>query len=124
MSHKLLGEPTQRQSQVQQSSATADIDNDQTDELVVNQNNNTTTDTTSIKHHVDKLFVHYTYEKRFESFKRDMHHLYDDIFGPTTANEAKLIVGNRNRRDAKNELIRKRPNKNLLRDIFPESKSS
>jgi hypothetical protein len=120
MHHKLSGEPTPRQSQVQQSSATADVDNDQTDQ----QNNNDTTTTTTTKYNVDKLFVHYTHEKRFEPFKREMHHLYDDIFGPTPAMEAKLIVGTRNRRDAKNELIRKRPKKNLLRDIFTQRKYS
>ncbi|CAF1477700.1 unnamed protein product [Didymodactylos carnosus] len=92
------------------------MDNDQTDE----QNNNDITTTTTTKHNVDKLFVHYTHEKRFEPFKRDMHHLYDDIFRTTPAVEAKLIVGIRNRRDTKNELICKRPNKNILRDIFTQ----
>jgi hypothetical protein len=120
MRHKLLGEPTSRRSQLQQSSATADMDNDQTDE----QNNNDTTTTTTTKHNVDKLFVHYTHEKRFEPFKRDMHHQYDDIFGHTPAMEAKLIVGTRNRRNATNELIRKRPKKTLLRDIFTQRKYS
>jgi hypothetical protein len=89
---------------VQQSSSTANLDNEQTDEQV-NPNNNDLIN----KHNQDKLLVHYTHEKRFESFKRDMHRLYNDTFGPTPGADAKLIVGTRNRRDSQNELIRKRP---------------
>ena len=37
--------------------------------------------------------------------------------------QTKLIVGNRNRRDAQNELIRKRPKKTLLRNTITQSKS-
>ena len=40
-----------------------------------------------------------------------MHQVYEDIFKNTPAMDVKIIVGNRNRRDAKNELIRKRPPK-------------
>ena len=98
MRHRVLGEPTPRQTQVQQSSATADIDNDQTDEQV-DQNNNAK----AIRPQVDILSVHYTHEKRFQSFKRDMHHLHNNIFGLTPAAEAKLTVGTSNRRDSTNE---------------------
>ncbi|CAF1379646.1 unnamed protein product [Adineta steineri] len=38
----------------------------------------------------------------------------DNVFKNTPAMDLKLIVGNRNRRDAKNELIRKRPKRSLL----------
>ena len=38
-----------------------------------------------------------------------MHHAYADVFQNTPAMQIKLTVGNRNRRDAQNELIRKRP---------------
>ncbi len=51
-----------------------------------------------------------------------MHHVYADIFQNTLAMNAKIIVGNRNRRDAKNELIRKRPTKRLLQNKPNHSK--
>ncbi|CAF5028565.1 unnamed protein product, partial [Rotaria magnacalcarata] len=78
---KILNLPTPRQSQVSISAATADIDNDQTDEP---QNEPTTTAATAAtttlvernkKEHAcgNKLIVHYTHEKRFQTFKSDMH---------------------------------------------------
>jgi hypothetical protein len=70
----------------------------------------------------EKLFVHYKHEKRFQSCKRDMHRVYEDVFKNIPAMYAKLIVGNRNRRDAKNELIRKRPKKALLNNTITKSK--
>ena len=68
------------------------------------------------------LIIHYTHEKRFQSFKRDIHQNYDNVFKHKPAMELKLIVGNRNRRDAKNELIRKRPTKRLLQNKTTHSK--
>jgi hypothetical protein len=43
MREKLLGQPAHRQSQVALSAATADIDNDQTDEQITEKEKNTTT---------------------------------------------------------------------------------
>jgi hypothetical protein len=51
-----------------------------------------------------------------------MHRVYEDVFKNTPAMYAKLIVGNRNRRDAKNELIRKRPKKTLFNNTITKSK--
>ncbi|CAF4306645.1 unnamed protein product, partial [Rotaria magnacalcarata] len=45
-----------------------------------------------------------------------MHQLYHDTFKDTPAMYTKLIVGNRIRRQAHNKLIRKRPNKALLKN--------
>ncbi|CAF4940347.1 unnamed protein product [Rotaria magnacalcarata] len=120
MHNKILNLPTARQSQVSISAATADIDNDQTDEP---QNEPTTTTTTTTtaqerkkKEHTrgNKLIVHYTHEKRFQTFKSDMHQVYDNTFKDTPAADVKLIVGNKNRRPAKKELICKRPKQSLL----------
>jgi hypothetical protein len=36
-----------------------------------------------------------------------MHHVYENVFKNTPAMDLKLIVGNQNRRDATNELVRK-----------------
>ncbi len=72
----------------------------------------------------DKLFVHYKHEHRFQSLKRDIHHVDEDVFQNTPAMQTKLIVGNRNRRDTQNELIRKRPKNTLLRNTMTQSKST
>jgi hypothetical protein len=121
--HKIIGQPTARQSQVAMSitTATGNIDFDQL---------NSTEDTESLgsnkkstkKPYGNKILFHYTHEKRFQSFKRDMHKIYEDTFQNTYAMEVKIIVGNRNRRDTKNELIRKRPKRAILQNKPMESK--
>ncbi|CAF1540598.1 unnamed protein product [Adineta steineri] len=113
--HEILDQPTPSQSQAASRAATADVDNDQTD---------VTEETTSRESvekiqkkpisYADRLFLHYTHEKRFEPFKRNMHRVYQNVFKNTPAMDLKLIVDNRNRRKAKNELIRKRPKRSLL----------
>jgi hypothetical protein len=72
----------------------------------------------------NKIIAHYTYEKRFHSFKRDMHRIYDDTFQNKTDKDIKLIIGNRNHRDAKKELIGKRAKKFLLKNKTLKSKFS
>ncbi|CAM4823276.1 unnamed protein product, partial [Rotaria magnacalcarata] len=64
----------------------------------------------------ETFFTHFTHEKRFETCKRDIHRVYNHAFKDTPAMYTKQIVGNRNRRSAQNELIRKRPNKTLLQN--------
>jgi hypothetical protein len=118
MRNKILGLPTARQSQVALSATIANIDNDQTDENPVETSKPTTEIDNKQKHYGNKQFVHYTHEQRFNSFKRDMHQVYEDIFKDTPGMDAKIIVGNRNRRDAKNELIRKRPPKRLVKNSY------
>ena len=68
---KINNELTPRQSQVAQSAAKADMDNDQT-----NDNPRASEATTTAKKsesYGNKLFIHYTHEKRFRSMKRDLH---------------------------------------------------
>ncbi|CAF3401150.1 unnamed protein product [Rotaria socialis] len=116
MRNKILDLPTARQSQVSISAATADIDNDQTDEPQKEPATTTTIHELNKKEHTpaNKLIVHYTHEKRFQTFKSDMHQVYDNIFKDTPAADVKLIVGNKNRRSGKTELICKRPKQSLL----------
>ena len=64
--------------------------------------------------YANRLFLHYTHEKRFQRVGRNTHHVYENIFKNTPSMDLKLIVGSRNRRDAKNELIQKRPKRSLL----------
>jgi hypothetical protein len=53
-----------------------------------------------------------------------MHHLYDNTFANQVDKDIKMIVGNRNRRDAQKELIRKRPKQYLLKNKTHKSKVS
>jgi len=96
MRSKLLGEPTPRQSQIALNAAAADMDNDQTDDQIIQAQTTTNKQLTNIN---DEFFVHYTHEDRFQSLKRDMHQVYDDIFQNTPAMDTKMAVDTRNRRE-------------------------
>ncbi|CAF1289540.1 unnamed protein product [Rotaria sordida] len=121
MRNKLLDLPTPRQSQVAMSAATADIDNDQTDDQPIGPTEIPKKPETKQTNFGNKLFVHRTHEKRFKSYKQNMHRVYEDIFKDTPAIHAKLVVGNRNRRDTQNELIRKRPKQTLLQNTITKN---
>jgi hypothetical protein len=115
MRDKIMRQPTSRQSQVAMSTSIANIDNDQTDDTVDIESKEPTKNAgRKPTNYGDKLFFHYTHEKRFESFKRDMHKIYDTVFKNTPAMDLRVIVGNRNRPDAKTEIISKRPKLSLL----------
>lgn len=122
MRHKLLGQPTPRQTQVAVSAALADLDNDQIEEQPTKIEETSQQKDKNVNSTTNKLLVHYTHEKRFESFKRDMHTVYEDVFANTPAMHAKIVVGNRNRRDTRNELVRKRPQRTILRNAMTQSK--
>lgn len=62
------------------------------------------------------LLIHYCYEKRFQSMKRGLHLIYNDLLDQSQNGNVKMIVGTRNRRSARHELIRKRPKISLLKD--------
>ena len=70
------------------------------------------------------LIIHYTHEKRFSSFKHDMHLIYDSTFLQHIGHDIKLIVGNRNRRDSTRELITKRPKRYILTNNHSERRVS
>ncbi|CAF4392485.1 unnamed protein product [Rotaria magnacalcarata] len=123
MRKEILGLPTPRQSQVAMSAALADIDNDPPDDDERQQpNQHPEKSEEKIPNYNEKFFTHFTYEKRFETCKRDMHQVYNHAFKDTPAMYTKQIVGNRIRRPAHNELIRKRPNKTLLRNTTTTKK--
>jgi hypothetical protein len=69
-----------------------------------------------------KMIVHYTHEKRFHSFKRDIHRILGNTFQKQIDKDIKLIVGNRNRQNAQKELVRKRPKQSLLKNNIQKSK--
>jgi hypothetical protein len=116
--NKLALRPTTKQSTRIISNATTNIHTEQANDTanLSTRPSKTTTTTDKVKTCEDKLIFHYIHEKRFHSFKRDMHKLYIDHFGNPLAMNIRLIVGNRNRRSLSHELIRKRPKKALLQN--------
>ncbi|CAF1095117.1 unnamed protein product [Rotaria socialis] len=75
-----------------------------------------------LKNYEEKSFLHYTHEKSFKFFERDIHCVYEHIFKSTPTMYAKLIVGNRNRRQATNVLIRKRQTQTFLQNNITQNK--
>jgi hypothetical protein len=57
----------------------------------------------------DPLIIHYEHEVRLESYNKDIHKLWNQIFQETIVMNTKLIVGNRNSPNAKQTLVRRRP---------------
>lgn len=55
--------------------------------------------------------------------KSDLHQVYGNGFKNTPAICVPLVVGNRNRRDARHELIRKKPKLSLLQNKARQIKS-
>lgn len=55
------------------------------------------------------LIIHYTYEARLAAYKKHIHELWDQTFINTPLSNTKLIVGNRNSRNAIKILVRRRP---------------
>jgi hypothetical protein len=104
---KILAQPTIRQTQVRRSIASANTNTEQSEDSTVTKHGNVT----DLR---DRFFIHYTHEKRFLPFKRDMHRLYEQVFQQAPAMAIKIVVGNRNRRDVSKELIQKRPKQYLL----------
>ncbi|CAF2146683.1 unnamed protein product, partial [Rotaria magnacalcarata] len=98
MRKEILGLPTPRQSQVAMSATLADIDNDPPDDDKRQQpDQNKKKSEEKISNYNEKFFTHFTYEKRFETCKRDVHQVYNHAFKGAPAIYTKQIVGNRNR---------------------------
>ncbi|CAF3135016.1 unnamed protein product [Rotaria sp. Silwood2] len=112
----LSGRTSQHQSQFEMRIATVTTDNehlrqesDKNQELS-NKTNQKQSD------FQNKLIIHYTHEKRFNTRKKDMHRIFQQIFDKTPVIQTELIVGNRNRQNAIKELIRKRPAAVILKN--------
>ncbi|CAM4965740.1 unnamed protein product [Rotaria socialis] len=72
---RVLGQSTFRQSQVAISVAQANVDNEEVDDPL-NQPNGSTkqTEEKTLNFH-EKLFIHFTHEKRFQPYRQDMHQI-------------------------------------------------
>lgn len=68
----------------------SDDDNHQTDQIAKQVQKN-------IVNSIDKLFLHYTRERRFQLCKQQIHKVREDIFKNTSIMYSRLIVGHRNR---------------------------
>ena len=116
MRNHILQQPTARQSQVVKNASKADLPDCPIDRRD-NQSTCRVKNTEDLKDNkLPRLFIHYTHEKRFHTFQRDMHRIYKKTFTNTPVENQRLIVGYKNRRDAKHELIRKRPQRKLLKN--------
>jgi len=58
---------------------------------------------------IHHLIIHYTHEQRLENSRKDIHQLWDQTFTDTPVKNTKLIVANRNSRNATRTLIHRRP---------------
>jgi len=110
---EFYGQLTPRQSQATARAATADLDNNQTDDndattihppILVNKSSSKE----------NKFFIHYNHERRFRCFKRNLHRIHNHLIPSNLGLDLRLIVGNRNRPYAANELIHKKPQRWLL----------
>lgn len=55
------------------------------------------------------LIIHYKHEKRFETLKKDIHQLWNEMFHDTPVTNTKLIIGHKNNSSATQELVQRRP---------------
>ena len=81
MRQNILRQPTRQQSQVTLSAATADLDNHPTDGNVMQTTDTSENIPENDRRFDKKIIVHYTHEKRFQPFKRNMHRILDNTFG-------------------------------------------
>ena len=111
MRNTLLARPSVRELQVDHGIASAG--------LAITTNNQDERNNTRRPKKVNKfdktLFLHCTHEKRLEGLKRDIHQIYSETFQGSPAMDVRLIVGHRNHRNTKSELIQKRPDPALLK---------
>jgi hypothetical protein len=120
MRNQLFTQLTNDQTDTELNTITNDVPNISTNPdqqniiTTMEQSNNAQNETD--KKHERKLFLHPLYEKRFQYMKRGIHQIHANIFSESATKNVKMIVGNRNRRNAKHELIRKKPTKAFLKN--------
>ncbi|CAF2085198.1 unnamed protein product, partial [Rotaria magnacalcarata] len=112
----LSGQPTRQQSQAEIRIATITIDNEHLIEESDKKQEITIQENKKPNEFQNKLIIHYTHEKRLNTRKRDMHRIFQETFANTPIIETKLIVGNRNRKNTMQELIRKCPRQAIIKN--------
>jgi len=112
---EFYGQLTPCQSQATVRAATVDLDNDQTDDTDAATTTHPTIIVNKSSSSKDsKFFIHYNHERRFRHFKRNLHGIHNRLIPRNLGLDLRLIVGNRNRPYAANELIHKKPQRWLL----------
>ncbi|CAF4829967.1 unnamed protein product, partial [Rotaria magnacalcarata] len=112
----LSGQPSRQQSQVEMRIATLTNDNEHLIEDSDKKREFSIPENKKPNEFQNKLIIHYTHEKRFNTRKRDLHCTFQEKFANTPIIETKLIIGNRNRINTMKELIRKRPRQAMLKN--------
>ncbi|CAF4597472.1 unnamed protein product, partial [Rotaria socialis] len=112
----LSRQPSRQQSQVEMRIASLTTNNEHLIEELDKKQEVTIQEKKKPNEFQNKLIIHYTHEKRFNTRKRDLHRIFQETFASTSILETKLIVGNRNQKSTMKELIRKRPRQALLKN--------
>ncbi|CAF4588243.1 unnamed protein product, partial [Rotaria socialis] len=112
----LSGQPSRQQSQVEIRIASLTTNNEHLSEELEKKQEITIQEKKKPNEFQNKLIIHYTHEKRFNTRKRDLHRIFQETFANTSILETKLIVGNRNQKSIMKELIRKRPRQDILKN--------
>jgi hypothetical protein len=58
---------------------------------------------------IDNLIIHYKHEERFETFKKDIHQLWNQTFANKEVMNTKLIIGNWSSQNVTNIFVHRRP---------------
>jgi len=107
MRTQLLALPTSKQSQVNKRVIASTFQDDVENSTIEAEPINSVVP--KQKQWIDRLILHYTHEKRFASYKRDIHQTWNKTFVDTPVTDVKLLVGHRNNRNLQCEIVRKRP---------------
>ncbi len=117
MRRYLLNKPTVAERQIASSITT-----------MIDPNSKDTTDNPLLSAQLDKiskwinnLIIHYTHEQRLESYKKDIHHLWNQTFTETPMMNTKLIVGNRNSQNATKAFFHRGPDQKSSRKTTDSS---
>jgi hypothetical protein len=108
MRTQLLNHPTSSQSEIEKRIISVDETNEALNEQVKSEIEK------ADEKSATRLIVHSVYEKRLETIQRDIHEVWAMTFEDSNMLNVKLIVGSRNARNAKLELVRTRPALSLL----------
>ncbi|CAF4939680.1 unnamed protein product, partial [Rotaria socialis] len=112
----LSGQPSRQQSQVEMRIASLTTNNEHLIEELEKKQEVPIQEKKKPNEFQNKLIIHYTHEKRFNTRKRDLHRIFQETFANTQIIETKLIVGNRNQKSTMKELIRKCPRQAILKN--------
>jgi hypothetical protein len=104
--------PTLKQTQLMKSIDSISLYNHTHNRILDSKDNKS--DIIKEKKYHNHLIVHYTHEKRLEPYKRDIHQIWNQLFLNTPVSEVRLIIGSKNSRSIRRELVRTCPLPSVL----------